>query len=277
MPRVRRMPAVWPIAGLALGAALGVAACSRRSAASVGEPLRVAAAADLSLAFEELGAAYEKTTGRKVVLSFGATGLLERQIVEGAPFDVFAAADVSFVDDAIKAGACAAKSKQVYAVGKLAIVAAPGIAFVPTGISDLADARITRIAIANPEHAPYGRAARQSLKRAGVWNSVEPKLVYGENVHQALEFAESGNADAAIVALSLLTGRRQGVVSVPPDLHDPIEQALAVCARSDAAAHAAESFCAYVMSPAGRAVMDRYGFSPADASLPGLKRGSTEP
>jgi molybdate transport system substrate-binding protein len=253
------------MAGLALAAAFGAAACSRRSPPSGVEPLRVAAAADLSFAFEELGSAYEKTTGQKVVLSFGATGLLERQIVEGAPFDIFAAADVSFVEDAIEAGACASNSKQVYAVGKLAIVAAPGSAFVPTSVSDLADPRITRVAIANPEHAPYGRAARQSLERAGVWTSVEPKLVYGENVHQALEFAESGNADAAIVALSLVIGRRQGVVSVPPDLHDPIEQALAVCARSSAAARAAESFCAYVMSPAGRAVLGKYGFSSADA------------
>jgi len=242
------------------------AACSRHSAPGSSEPLHVAAASDLSAAFEELGASYEKATGRRVVFSFGATGLLERQIVEGAPFDVFVAADVSFVDDAIKAGACLASSKQLYAVGKLAIVTAPGDRSGLRTIADLVAPTITRVAIANPEHAPYGRAAREALQRAGVWGAVRPKLVFGENVHQALEFADSGNADAAIVALSLATGRLQGVIPVPDELHDPIEQALVVCARGAAAQRAAETFCAHVTSPAGRALLRRYGFSSADAS-----------
>lgn len=265
------------VAGLALAGIFGAAACSKHPPMSSSAPLRIAAASDLSTAFEELGASYEKATGTKVIFSFGATGLLERQIVEGAPFDVFLAADVSFVDDAIKAGACSPGSKQLYAVGRLAIVASPGAAFAVTSISDLADGRITRIAIANPEHAPYGRAARQAMKRAGVWRAVESKLVYGENVHQALQFAESGNADVAIVALALTAGRLPSAIAVPADLHDPIDQALVICARTPAAVRAAETFCAYVTSAPGRSLMEKYGFSTADASLPDPKRGSTLP
>jgi len=239
--------------------------------------LRVAAASDLTLAFAELGASYEKATGQRVVFSFGSTGLLERQVVEGAPFDVFAAADVSFVDDAVDAGACDGETKRIYAVGRLAVVTAPGVAFGPIGISELADKRIARVAIANPGHAPYGRAARQAMQRAGVWSIVEPKVVYGENVHQALEFAESGNADAAIVAEALTMGRPAGAVPVPAELHDPIDQAVVVCSRGAAEARAAEGFCAYLTSPAGSALIHKYGFTAPGASMPGSKRSSTGP
>lgn len=228
----------------------------------------VAAASDLAFAFQEIGASYEKATGQKVIFSFGSTGLLERQIVEGAPFDVFAAADVSFVDDAVKAGACVASSKEIYAIGRLALVAAPRAPFAAVNISDLADERITKVAIANPQHAPYGRAAQQALERAGVWNVVKPKLVYGENVHQALEFAQSGNADAALVALSLAAGRADRATPVPLEMHDPIAQALAVCSRNATAARMAERFCAYVTSPDGLALLQKYGFSPPPASGP---------
>src|SRR5205085_5514862 len=145
-------------ARLALTAALltGVA-CKRQPP----EPpaLKVAAAADLAFAFKELGDAYFRTTGQRVVFSFGSSGLLERQIAEGAPFDVFAAASVSFVDDAIAAGACMPGSKALYATGRIVVYAAPSAPAPPAALADLADPRIRKIAIANPDHAPYGRAA----------------------------------------------------------------------------------------------------------------------
>ena len=131
------------------------------------EPLKVAAAADLSFAFKDLGAAYEKKTGQKVVFSFGATGLLEKQIAEGAPFDVFAAANVAFADDAVKAGACLEDTKATYATGHLVMFTPNEAAVHPKAVADLQDPRITKIAIANPEHAPYGKAAKQALERAG--------------------------------------------------------------------------------------------------------------
>ena len=237
-------------------------ACHPRSAA---EPLKVAAAADLALAFREMGDVFEKRTGQKVVLSFGATGLLEKQIAEGAPFDVFAAGDVSFVDDAIGAGACVASSKALYAKGRIVLVTRSDANPVRT-LADLADGRITKIAIANPAHAPYGKAAKQAMERAGVWEGVRGKLVFGENVQQTLEFVRSGNASAGIVARSLVSagaGSEETTWSeVPPSLYDPIVQAMVVCTHGKAGVPAALEFAAFVRSSDGRGVLDRYGFLP---------------
>jgi molybdate transport system substrate-binding protein len=232
------------------------------------EPLKVAAAADLTFAFQDMGAEFEKRTGEKVIFSFGATGLLEKQIAEGAPFDVFAAGDVAFVDDAIQSGACLPDSKALYATGQLALVLGKDVAGAK-GVADLVDARIAKIAIANPEHAPYGRAAKQALERAGVWEQTRARLVYGENVRQALQFVESGNAAAAIVALSLVKGQEGAdvlpYVDVPAALHDPIVQALVVCTHGKAGVLAAAKFATYVQSSDGRALLARYGFGPAAA------------
>jgi molybdate transport system substrate-binding protein len=242
-----------------LAAACLVTGCAKHVSAET-EPLRVAAAADLSFAFSEIGAAFERATGRSVVFSFGSTGLLEKQIAEGAPFDVFAAADVSFADDAVRAGACLPGSKLLYATGRIVLFAAPGAAFTPRRLVDLTDPRVTRIAIANPEHAPYGRAAKESMVRAGVWPAVRPKVVYGDNVHQALQFAQSGNADVAIVALSLAVATPGEWTPISADLHDRIDQALVVCAQGKAGPDAGARFVAYIGSPVGRAVMHKYGF-----------------
>jgi molybdate transport system substrate-binding protein len=234
--------------------------------ASTAEPLKVAAAADLTFAFRDLSAEFEKRSGEKVALSFGASGVLEKQIVEGAPFDVFAAGDVGFVDDAIRSGACLADTKALYAKGHIVLVGGTPSkgGTVPRTLGDLADPAVGKIAIANPEHAPYGRAAKQALERAGVWDRVRPRLVYGENVQQALEFARSGNAGAAIVALSLVKGggsvAEGSWVDVPPSLYDPIVQALVVCTRGKAGVPAAQKFASFVQSKDGRAVLDRYGF-----------------
>lgn len=263
-------------AGLTLAAAYLATGCSKRANPDH-VPLRVAAAADLSFAFKEIGAAFERDTGRNVVFSFGSTGLLEKQIAEGAPFDVFAAADVSFADDAVKAGACLADSKVIYATGRVVLFPAPGGTFVPRKIADLTDARITKIAIANPEHAPYGRAAKQSIVRAGLWPEVQSKLVYGENVHQTLQFAQSGNADVAIVALSLAMATPGDWTPIPAEMHDRIDQALVVCARGKAGASVGRRFAAYVGSFAGRSVMQRYGFSLPGESMSEAKRGNTNP
>jgi molybdate transport system substrate-binding protein len=238
------------------------------------EPLRVAAAADLSLAFAEMGTAFEKRTGRRVVFSFGASGLLERQIAEGAPFDAFAAADTSYADEAVRSGACRQDTKAIYATGHIVLYQAAGAPFRVTSLADLADPRIARIAIANPQHAPYGRAAKQALERAGVWNGVQSKLVYGENVQQTLEFARSGNADAAIVAQSLSIGAPGESAPIEPALHDPIAQALVVCSNGRAGWEQGLEFARFVQSADGQAILRRYGFSvpdsPAAAPAPKL-------
>ncbi len=231
-------------------------------------PLNVAAAADLTSAFGELSKLYERETGQRVVVSFGATGLLEKQIAEGAPFDVFAAANTAFADDAIASGACLADSKTLYATGRVVLFCPHDAPFRPHVVTDLTDPRIRKIAIANPAHAPYGRAAKQAMTRAGVWAALEPKIVYGENVQEALQFAKSGNADVAFVARSLATTSDGEWTAVPPELHDRIDQALVVCVRGRAGPAAGRRFTAFVVSAEARAVMQRFGFEAPDLSPP---------
>ena len=260
---------------LAVFSAMLVAAAGCRSQPAAAPPLKVAAAADLAFAFEDIGELYERRTGQRVVFSFGSTGLLEKQIAEGAPFDLFAAASVDFADDAVASGACLADSKTLYATGRVVLFAAAGAAAAPAVIADLADARIAKVAIANPEHAPYGRAAKQAIARAGLWGRVAPKLVYAENVQQALSFAQSGNADVAIIALSLATVTPGHASTIPAELHDPIEQAMVVCTRGTGGPEGARRFAAFVGSTDGRAVMRRYGFLlPGE---PGPSTGATTP
>ncbi|MGH7297022.1 MAG: molybdate ABC transporter substrate-binding protein [Polyangiaceae bacterium] len=246
---------------LAALATLVLDGCSRKPRADDAPVvLNVAAASDLSFAFKDVGAAYEHRTGAKVVFSFGATGLLAKQMAEGAPFDVFAAANVSFADDAVAAGACLADSKATYATGHIVLFSRKDAAFHPTAVADLTDARIAKIAIANPDHAPYGRAARQAMERAGVWTTVRPKVVYGENVQQTLQFAQSGNADVAIVALSLATVTPGQSAQIPTGLYDPIDQAMVACVHGEAGQAAGRKFIQFVQSREGHDIMRKYGF-----------------
>lgn len=228
--------------------------------------VRVAAAADLTHAFEEVGRAFERQSGERLVFSFGSTGLLAKQLREGAPFDVFAAANVSFVDEVVAAGACDGATKRPYARGLLAIWTRKGGVAPAARLEELADRRFERVAIANPEHAPYGQAAKQALEASGVWESVRPRLVLGENVRQALQFAETGNVEAAIVALSLVIHDRDNPwVAVDTALHRPIDQGLVVCLRGPNRS-GGEAFARFVSSEEGRAIMRRYGFLlPGDA------------
>ncbi len=254
---------------LALGCSKG-SGDSAGDGARRGEPLRVAAAADLALAFKDVGAAFEKETGKKVDFSFGSTGLLAKQLAEGAPFDVFAAANVSFVDEVVREGACLGDSKALYAKGRIVLWSKDPWAL-PKDIAGLADPKYAKVAIANPEHAPYGRAAREAMTKAGVWKSVEPRAVFGENVQQTLMFARSGNADVAIVALSLAVTSPGNYVPIDPSLHEPLDQALVVCKGGSRGAktNEARSFVAFVSSPTGRAIMRKYGFLlPGEAVLP---------
>lgn len=262
---------------LALAALLG---CSKSAGsgggdasgegARKGEPLRVAAAADLALAFKEVGAAFEKQSGKRVDFSFGSTGLLAKQLAEGAPFDVFAAANVSFVDDVVREGACLGETKALYAKGRIVMWSKDPWAL-PKDIKDLEDPKYAKVAIANPEHAPYGRAAREALTKAGSWAAVEPRAVYGENVQQTLMFARSGNADVAIVALSLAVTSPGNYTPIDTSLHEPLDQALVVCkgGSKGAKTNEARAFVDYVGSDAGRAIMKRFGFLlPGETTAP---------
>jgi molybdate transport system substrate-binding protein len=246
--------------GLVVLVAAANAGCRRERPAPV---VRVAAAADLAVAFEEAGELFRARTGTPVTFTFGSSGLLAKQLREGAPFDVFAAANLAFAHSAIEAGVCDAQTLAPYAVGRLVLWTREGPA--PT-LAELADERFARIAIAHPEHAPYGQAAKAALVSTGIWERVAPRLVHGENVQQALQFAQTGNADAALVAASLVVNRTDGVFRwIDEALHPPLLQALVVC-RGGAHPGGGRAFAAFVGSPEGRALMERHGFAlPAGA------------
>ena len=227
--------------------------------------LQVAAAADLTVAFEELGKLFEARTGQKVTFSFGASGSLAKQLSEGAPFDLFAAASSAFVDSAVKAGACDAASKASYARGHIVVWTKHGGAVVRS-LEDLQNPEIKHIAIANPEHAPYGKAAREALTKAGLWGALEGKIVQAENVRQALQFAQTGNADVAIIARSLVAqGDTGNQLAVDPALHGPIEQTLVVC-KHGKSSDGARAFAQLTLSSDGQALLQRYGFERSAAA-----------
>jgi molybdate transport system substrate-binding protein len=239
-------------------AVLALASGCGKKSSGPGGSIRVAAASDLAIAFEEIAKAFEKKTGTRAVLTFGSTGLLAKQVQEGAPFDVFAAANVSYVDQVVKAGACDGSTQELYARGRLAIWTRPGVE-PPTKLADLADPRFTSLSIANPDHAPYGKAAREAMQSAGIWDTVKSRVVNGENVQQAMQYARSGNVDATVVALSLAIAEGGPHVLVDESLHAPLDQAMVVC-KSGSAPDAAKQFVAFVASPEGREIMKRHGF-----------------
>ena len=234
-------------------------ACRDKSPATSNE-LTVAAASDLTPAFEELGRAFEASHKTKVVFVFGSTGLLTRQLENGAPMDLFAAANVSYVEQLEQKGLIIPGTKAVYGRGRITLWTPPETNLRLAGIADLARPEVTRVAIANPDHAPYGLAARQALESAGVWERVKPKLVYGDNIRQALQFAQTGNVDVAIVALSLSKQSNGRWTLIPEELHQPLDQGLAIMkgTRNEPAARA---FSDFIRGPEGQAIMQKYGFS----------------
>ena len=234
-------------------------ACKDQPAPNRPQELTVAAASDLIPAFEELGRAFESTHGAKVVFVFGSTGMLTRQIEHGAPFDLFAAANVSYIDQLDQKGLIVTDTKAIYARGRITLWTPPGATLRLQGISDLARPEVTRIAIANPDHAPYGLAAREALEKAGIWNAVQPKLVYADNIRQTLQFAETGNVEVAIAALSLSIHSNGRWSLIPEELHSPINQSLAVL-KTTKNESSARAFAAFLTGPDGKAIMEKYGF-----------------
>ncbi len=221
--------------------------------------INVAAAANLSEAFVELGQRFTAQTGVRVVYSFGATADLAKQIENGAPFDVFAAADVEHVDELKKNGLIVAETDAVYARGRLVLWTPGGSRVAIKSIQDVSRAEVERIAIAKPDVAPYGRAAVEALRALNLWETVEPKIVYGQSVAQARQFAATGNAEVAFIPKSLVKEGEGRFIEVDEQLHAPINQALAVIKASNKQ-DAAHRFAAYVSSPEGQALLERYGY-----------------
>lgn len=236
------------------------AGCGREAGKST-EPrtLTVSAASDLTPAFQEIGKQFEQQEGVKVTFNFGSTGQLTQQIEQGAPVDLFAAANVSFIEGLEQKGLIIPDTKALYAQGRITLWTREDNHFKLERVEDLARPEFKKVAIANPEHAPYGAAAREALQTAGVWDVVAPKLVYGENISQTLQYAESGNVDAAVVALSLSTQSKGRWVLIPAEMHKPLNQALGII-KGTKHEQEARRFAAFVNSAQGRALMRKYGF-----------------
>ena len=221
--------------------------------------LTVFAAADLQMAFGEITPLFEKAVGVRVTLVMGSTGNLAKQIEHGAPADVFFSANEGFVDDLRAAGAIIPQTRALYAQGRLVLAAPKKSTIAVRELSDLLKPEVRRIAIANPAHAPYGRAAQEALERAGVWDRVKPKLVYGENIRHTLQFVETGAVEAGIVALSVADAPGITHAPIDPRLYAPLNQVAAVVKRS-ARPELGAAFIQFVNGPEGRPIMKRYGF-----------------
>jgi len=234
--------------------------------------LSIAAASDLRFVLEEIVRLSESQGSGRVRLTFGSSGQLAAQIEQGAPFDLLFSADEEFVHALARKGLVRPESVQLYAVGRIVLwVRTASPLNVADGLAVLSDERIRFVAIANPAHAPYGRAAIAALRTVGLHDRVASKLVLGETVSQTLQFIQSGNADVGIVALSLAvapsirpTGRYW---LIPAYLHRPIRQAVGIVATSRQPAPA-RAFLAFLNSPTGRQVMRRSGFTLPGEPLP---------
>lgn len=247
------------LAALLLTLVCAATACKDRPSNSAPE-ITVAAASDLTPAFEEIGREFQSTHKTKVVFVFGSTGMLTRQIENGAPMDLFAAANVSFVEQLEQKGLIVPGTKAIYARGRITLWTPLDSNLRLESIADLARPEVTRIAIANPDHAPYGMAAKQALETAGIWDRVKTKLVYGDNIRQTLQFAQTGNVEVSIMALSLSIQSKGRWTLIPEEMHKPLDQGLAVI-KSTKNESDARAFAAFVGGPQGRAIMQKYGFS----------------
>jgi molybdate transport system substrate-binding protein len=253
----------WLTAGLGAAIlALAVPAASGRAAAEV--PV-IAGAADLQFALEEIAAKFKADTGEEVKLSFGSSGNFARQIRQGAPFEMFLSADETYVLELARDGFTRGDG-DLYAIGRIVLIVPHGSPLQADGLLDdlaaaLEDGRLTRFAIANPEHAPYGKRAEEALRHKGIWEAIESRLVLGENVSQAAQFATSANAQGGLIAYSLALSPKVSALGtyalVPEEWHSPLLQRMVLL---KGAGPVAERFYAYVQQPAARTVFRRYGF-----------------
>jgi len=241
--------------------ALALIGCSNHSPTKQPAPqeLVVAAAANLTDAFSEIGSRFTSKTGIRVVFSFGATAELEKQIKNGAPFDVFASADTEHIDSLEHAGLLTPGTRAIYARGRLVLWLPAGSQLKVGRIEDITAKQFERIAIAKPDVAPYGRAAVESLKQLGIWTQIEPRVIFAQNVSQARQYAATGNAEVAFIPLALVKTGEGNYLEVKENLHQPINQALAVL-ESSAKQDAAQQFVSFVLSPEGQQFLKAKGY-----------------
>jgi molybdate transport system substrate-binding protein len=226
------------------------------------EKTTVAAAADLKFAMDEIVAMFKKANpADEVEVIYGSSGKFHTQIQQGAPYDLYFSADIAFPHELVKNG-FAASAVTPYAFGRIVLWSASLDATKMT-LASLTDPKISRIAIANPKHAPYGKRAEEALRASGLWDEVEPKLVYGENIAHTAQFVQTGTAQAGIIALSLALNpalaNEGGYYLIPNDLHEPLEQGYIITKRGANNA-LAQRFADYMGGKPARAIMTKYGF-----------------
>jgi molybdate transport system substrate-binding protein len=219
--------------------------------------LHIAAATNLQRVFDPLAKAFDKQTGVKVIASYGASTQLAQQIENGGPFDLFLSADTAQVDRLAAKGLLVDKSRSIYARGVLALWAPKSPAI--QKLEDLKRPEVKRIGIANPELAPYGKAAIETLTALHFWPELESKAVYGPNISIVAKFAESANADASFTALSLVNDRLEKPIIVPENLHQPIDQALGIV-KSTTHGEAAAEFRQFILGPEAQAIFGKFGY-----------------
>ena len=251
-PVVRSIRIVSRAACILIGCmvALGSAACISEARYDA----VVAAASDTRDAFVEVAALAKTQSGVDIGFVFGSSGLLREQVIGGAPYDVYVAANTAFVDDVIASGEGVGTTRESFALGRLALITASNVEL-PTSLQAITT--FSRIVIANPAHAPYGVAARETLERLGVYEEVVSRLILADNVADAVRIVRTGEAQAGLVALPLVIDTSH--LAVAQELHQPIRQALVVTTKG-VDNPAAQAFISALMSPAGRTILQRYGF-----------------
>ena len=260
LPSCRKLRAVFATGALTLATLMGAP-----PPVYADKPPVVAGAADLQFALEEIAKVFTADTGLSVRLSMGSSGNFARQIRQGAPFQMYLSADENYVLDLARDGFTRDEGA-LYAVGRIVIIAPHGSPLkADRSLEDLkaalADERLTKFAIASPEHAPYGKRAEEALRHQGLWDTIRPKLVLGENVSQAAQFATSANAQGGIIAYSLALAPKLSALGryalIPADWHSPLRQRMVLLKN---AGPVAERFYAYVQQPAARAIFRKFGF-----------------
>lgn len=226
------------------------------------QKVTIAAAADLKFAMDKIITSFRKEhPDDQIDLIYGSSGKFHTQIQQGAPYDIFFSADVGFARELKKAGQAITEPK-LYAVGRIVLWSATRDATKLT-LASLTDPSIKKIAIANPKHAPYGKRAEEALRSVGIWDRVQDKLIFGENIAQTAQYAQSGSADVGIIALSLAVSQelasKGGYWLVPDNLHAPLEQAYVVTRHGEGNSLATE-FASYMDTPRVRRIMTSYGF-----------------
>lgn len=249
------------LGGAILAVFMGISCRSNanRNSQSESQELTIAAASNLTDAFAEIGPRFTSKTGIKVIFSFGATADLAKQIENGAPFDVFAAADSEHVEQLETKGLLIPGSRAIYARGRLVMWLPPESKLKAERIQDITAKPFERIAIAKPDVAPYGRATVESLQALGIWNEIQSRVIYGQNVSQTKQYVATGNAEVAFIPLALVKAGEGKYIEVSDELHRPIDQALGIVKESTKQA-SARKFVDFLLSPEGRELMSQKGY-----------------